>query len=114
MSEENGYATAAEMFGQCGVRRFKDVSVLGATYRLQSIDAKQHEKFVRDNSRKGGEYTGNLRLLVMCLVDSDDHQLFTEDDISRLKGLDTRLVVALAEECLQHSGLTVEEEPEKN
>ena len=114
MSESNGYASAAEVLGQCGVRRYVDVELFGNNYRLQSLDAGQHETFVRDNEKKGGHYNGNLRIVVLCLVDGEGKQMFTKDDITRLKELDTRLVVNLAEECLKHSGLALDDEPEKN
>ena len=117
MSESNGCATAADIFGQCGVRRYTDCEVLGVTYRLQSIDAGQHERLVRENNKKGGMYSGNLRVIVMSIVDGDNKQVFTEDDIKRLKKLDTQIVITLAKACCTHSRLEQEyddEEPEKN
>ena len=105
MSESNGYAKANDIFGKCGVRQYTDVETHGMKFRLRTIDAAEHETYVRETRSEGGEYTSAVRLIVLCVVGADDKPMFAPEDFPRLRELEASFIQDLAELCLQHSGL---------
>lgn len=120
MSETNGYAKPAELFVP-QKRNYADVAIEGfGKFRLRDLTAEEAAAYSADRItkqgeiRRGGLITANARIIVLCCVDAEGNLIFSRDDIPRLQELNAGKVAALAEACLQHSGLGEEEEAAKN
>ena len=118
--ESNGYVKPDELFKPM-VRRFEDVTITGlGKFRLRTLTAGEAAQYAAKRiSRDGGMshqgmLTSNARIIVLCCVDHEGNQIFSDDDILRIQQLPAGQVATLAAECLQHCGMADAEEEAKN
>jgi hypothetical protein len=117
MSEGNGYATAAALFGRPSERRFKDVEVDGHKFRLRSLLASESNPWAVQSQTSKGMVTAGARLIVLCCVNADGQCIFSKLDVVKLLDMDAAFVAKLAKECQAHSGIQDDvelEDAEKN
>lgn len=116
----NGYIQPEELF-TVPKRQFADVEIkdLGR-FRLRTLNAKEAAEYAAERYNKRGEInrysivSANARVIQLCCVDSEGNQIFSKADIEKIQELPAGKVAALAEACLDHSGLNEEEDAAKN
>ena len=118
--ETNGYMSAADLFKPMK-RNFKDVCIEGfGKFRLRDLNAAEAAEFGAERFTKTGDVnrssmiTANARIIVLCCVDEEGNPVFSRDDVHRIQELPAGKVAQLAEACLDHVGLTDNEDTAKN
>lgn len=122
MSEGNGYATKADLFGGAFVRRFTDhvQAFNGAErkFRLQTLNDAEKGHFDADAVNGKGKFkresiaTANARIVALCCVDGEGNRIFSNADVATIQAYDSAEVEELSAACRVHCGW--EDEPEKN
>lgn len=99
-------ATRDNLFATAGKRRYAEVSVGGATYRLQSLTEGEKSQFETDLVNKAGVTSKDARkrLLILTLVDADNQRLLTSADLQQLDTIDGAITSALFNAAMEHVG----------
>lgn len=118
MSEINGYASAADILGNVGARRYAERIVGGRKVRIQSLTALEYAGIEATATRAALEARGgsrskqvraladaNAELIALCLVDGNGDRLFSIDRKAELLSLDSGTSQALASACMEHCGI---------
>jgi len=117
MSESNGYATTADVFASCNVKRFADIEVQGHQFCVTNWTSRELERYNTANRKKENRLIANERIIANCWVDKATHELVLTgvDDIDRMRDMDAGFVVEFAAACMKHLGLEIDDEnPEGN
>lgn len=91
-------------------RRYKTVPLGNVEFRIQSLTEKEKARYETDLLAKGGGFNSQklrdarLRLVILCLVDSDGERMLAESDLKTLHDMDGGLVSRLVDECRDHCG----------
>ena len=117
MTMTNKYATRDQVFASPVNRRFaiEDADGFGKV-RIRSLTAREKTRYdaAAVNSKGGmstkGLLTANARLIVLCIVDGDGNQLFTDADIDKLLDKDAGEIERLATTCGKHCGIIEDDE----
>lgn len=112
MSEANGYATRATIFGRPRTRRFKDVEVDGMKFRIRSLVAGESNQWAAKSQTPKGLVTAGPRLIVLCVVNGDGQRIFGDTDVRELMDMDSAFIAKLAGECQAHAGIPDDDELE--
>lgn len=84
----------------------------GGTVRLRSITGAQRDAYEqslieqRGNNRKMNLRNARAKLIVLCAVDQDGHQMFGEDDVNRLSRKNAKPLDRLFDACRRLCGLS--------
>lgn len=117
MSEENGYAGKDAFMGTG--RRYKDAEIPGiGIVRIRSMTARE-SAYVQDARETEGPVGINkafVKMITLCVVDSEGNPIFTEADRQMLLDMDNMVAQHLVAACLDHEGAPAEslEEVAKN
>jgi len=92
-------------------RRYKDLSVNGDSYRIQSLTELERTEYEIALQGKKGFAFEKARRLFVCktLVDADGKRLLEDNDEEQLKNVDGGLVGLLYEEAQAHCGYKKDE-----
>jgi hypothetical protein len=100
----NGFV-GKEAFFQPFKRRFGTVETPIGRVRIRSLNEAERSKYERTaydakgNTTAAGVVGLKLQLIVACCCDKDGNQLFSTEDIGKLKEIDAAVVDLLSEEC---------------
>ena len=107
-------------------RRYIDVAIpqfehIG-TFRIRSLTERERSKYEADCLTAKGVFSKaklekqKQRLLILCLVDEEGNQLFSEADMAQMEQLDSLVTGYLFNQCAKHCGFSEEdiESLEKN
>lgn len=114
MTEAKPTSTAADFLATKGKRRYADCKAaerIGLTARMQSLSQREKQEY----EAKALDPTGNAlsldhlkrqrcRLIVLCLVDENNHPIFTTDHIDELNELDAGFIEPAFDEIARHVG----------
>jgi hypothetical protein len=114
MSEENGLATANQLFNSVGRRRYEELTIptSGLRVRIRSLTELELSRYQSATIASTG--TGlkrskledaSRRLIVLCLVDGEGNPLLRDRDVARLAEWDSADTSFLYEECAKHCGI---------
>lgn len=104
MSKSNGFV-GKDAFFQPFKRRFSEVPTPIGKVRIRSLNEAERSKYERTAYDAKGNTTATgvvglkLQIIVACCCDGEGNQLFTTEDIPKLKELDAAVVDLLSEEC---------------
>jgi hypothetical protein len=98
MSEENGLATANQLFNSVGRRRYEELTIptSGLRVRIRSLTERELSRYQSATIASTG--TGlkrskledaSRRLIVLCLVDGEGNPLLRDRDVARLAEWDS-------------------------
>lgn len=102
------------LLAACDKRRHKTVEVGGATFRIRNLLAGEYAKVeacitqavaAKGAGKAAALAKGSALMLVLCLVDDDGNQIFSEADVDRLEQLDYGVASALFAACTEHSNI---------
>ena len=99
-------------------RRYRTVDTLIGTLRIQNLNEGEKSLWQDANYSKEGKLIdgwlgkSRRRLLAACLVDENGDLLLQQDDVARLREVDSGVVAQVAEACSEHIGLPLAEKQE--
>jgi hypothetical protein len=114
MSETNGLATAEQLMAVAGKRRYYELTLPTSKLRvrIRSLTERELSKYQTATIASAG--TGikrsrledaTRRLIVMCLVDGEGNQVFTDADVPKLADWDAADTSCLYDDCAKHCGI---------
>lgn len=91
------------LFAKGKARRFGTYPVPGlGTVRVQSLS--ERERAGIERAVQGGSSLYRPHMIALAVVDDEGRRVFTDDDVTDLAEVDSRLVLALAEVVATHVG----------
>ena len=118
LTVQNNYLSADDLV-KTRARRYRDVEIEGSgKVRIRSLTERERSAFEAEITTIKGrvKQIARVKLLALCLVDSNGDALLTDDQVTRLLDQDSKLTGDIFNACLEHVGLTENdiEELEKN
>ena len=114
MSEGNELATAEQLMATTGRRRYRELTLPTSDLRVRIRSLTERELSRYQSVTIASSGTGlkrskledaSRRLIVLCLVDGDGNQIFTDADVPRLADWDAADTSYLYDEGAKHCGI---------